>query len=47
LFYILYDDPDKNKECYVDLDISDDNDKDFYCNQLYLAKFDPKYESNI
>lgn len=47
LFYILYDDPDQSKQCYVDLDISDDNDKDFYCNQLFFAKFNPKYENNL
>ena len=47
LFYILYNDPDENKTCYVDLDISDSTDKDFYCNQMYLAKFDPQFENLI
>lgn len=45
-FYILFDDS-KNKECYVDLDISDWSEKDFYCNQVFFTKFDPKYESTI
>ncbi|HRX64256.1 MAG TPA: hypothetical protein P5060_04080, partial [Candidatus Absconditabacterales bacterium] len=47
LFYLMYNDPDQNKECYVDLDISDQNEKDFYCNELFFTKFDPKYESNV
>lgn len=46
-FYILFDDPKEEKVCYVDLDISDDNEKDFYCNQVFFTKFDPKYESTI
>lgn len=47
LFYILYNDPEWNKQCYVDLDISDWKEKDFYCNQIYLAEFDPKYENLV
>lgn len=47
LFYILYENPENDKECYVDLDISDNTEKDFYCNQLFFTKFDPKYESNV
>ncbi len=46
-FYVLFDDQDSKKECYVDLDISDWEDKDFYCNQVFFKKFDPKYESTI
>jgi hypothetical protein len=47
LFYILYNDPEGDKTCYVDLDISDEKDKDFYCNQLYFAEFDPQFENLI
>ncbi len=47
LFYVMYDNPDQDKECYVDLDISDENEKDFYCNAPFFTKFDPRYESNI
>jgi hypothetical protein len=47
LFYVLYNNPENEKECYVDLDISDNNEKDFYCNTPFFTKFDPKYESNI
>ena len=43
----MYDNPDQEKECYVDLDISDENEKDFYCNVPFFTKFDPRYESNI
>jgi hypothetical protein len=43
----MFDDQDGKKECYVDLDISDDKAKDFYCNQVFFTKFDPKYESII
>ncbi|HPC34694.1 MAG TPA: hypothetical protein PLP73_03440, partial [Candidatus Absconditabacterales bacterium] len=46
-FYVLFDDQESKKECYVDLDISDGEDKDFYCNQVFFKKFDPKYESTI
>jgi len=46
-FYLLFDDQDGKKDCYVDLDISDWEDKDFYCNQVFFKKFDPKYESTI
>jgi hypothetical protein len=46
-FYVLFDDPEENKECYIDLDISDENEKDFYCNQAFLQKFDPKYENTV
>jgi len=53
LMYIKYDDSRGN--CYVDTDIAfdsnndgtKDNDKDFLCNELYLAKYEPKYESVI
>jgi hypothetical protein len=44
---VLYNNPENEKECYVDLDISNDNEKDFYCNTPFFTKFDPKYESNI
>ena len=47
LFYVLYNNPENEKQCYVDLDISDDNEKDFYCNTPFFTKFDPRYESNI
>jgi hypothetical protein len=51
LFYIKYD--FSRGTCYVDTDLSvdsdgdaiKDNDKDFSCNQLYLQKYEPKYES--
>ena len=46
-FYLLFDDQDGKKECYVDLDISDWEDKDFYCNHVFFQKFDPRYESII
>ena len=53
LFYIKYDDSRGN--CYVDTDIAfdsngdgvKDNDKDFLCNELYLKKYEPKYESVV
>lgn len=53
LFYIAYD--DSKWTCYVDADIAfdsnsdatKDNDKDFLCNELYLKKYEPKYESVI
>ncbi|MEI6774237.1 MAG: hypothetical protein WCL18_05620 [bacterium] len=51
LFYIKYD--DSRGSCYVDTDIAfdsnndgvKDNDKDFLCNDLYLKKYEPRYES--
>jgi hypothetical protein len=51
LFYIKYD--FSRGTCYVDTDLSmdsdadgvKDNDKDFACNQLYLKKYEPKYQS--
>lgn len=46
-FYVLFDNPEDQKECYIDLDISDDNEKDFFCNQVFFKKFDPRYESTI
>ncbi len=53
LYYIKYD--NSRGQCYVDTDLgvdSDgdgvkDNDKDFYCNQLYLQKYEPKYQSAL
>lgn len=54
LFYIKYD--DSRGTCYVDTDIAadgtdndgvKDNDKDFFCNALYLKTYEPKYESVI
>lgn len=46
LFYILFDNKwDENRRCYVDLDISDDKEKDFYCNEMYFAEFDPSFEN--
>jgi len=54
LFYIHYD--MSEWMCYVDTDISSDgedndgikdNDKDFLCNELYLKKYVPKYESVV
>lgn len=53
LFYIQYD--DAKWTCYVDTDIAHDsdgdgikdNDKDFLCNELYLKKYEPKYESVV
>ncbi|MEI6672836.1 MAG: hypothetical protein WCL02_05955 [bacterium] len=54
LFYIKYD--DSRGTCYVDTDVAadstdndgiKDNDKDFFCNALYLKTYEPKYESVI
>lgn len=53
LFYIKYD--DSKWTCYVDTDIAFDsdsdtvkeNDKDFLCNEVFLKKYEPKYESVI
>lgn len=53
LMYIKYD--DSRGTCYVDTDIAfdtnddtiKDNDKDFLCNELYLKKYEPKYESVV
>jgi hypothetical protein len=51
--YIAYD--DSRGTCYVDTDIAfdsngdgvKDNDKDFLCNELYLKKYEPRYESVV
>ncbi len=53
LLYIQYN--DSRWTCYVDTDIAfdsdgdstKDNDKDFLCNELYLKKYEPKYESVV
>ena len=34
-------------KCYVDLDITDDIEKDFSCNEPYLAKYTPQYSNKI
>jgi len=48
LFYVLYDNKwDEERQCFVDLDLSDNNQKDFYCNEMYFAEFDPSFESII
>lgn len=48
LFYVLFDNKwDENRQCYVDLDISDDRQKDFYCNEMYFAEFDPSFENMV
>ena len=45
LFYVL------NEKitwtCYVDLDITDDTEKDFNCNEIHLEKYTPQYTSKI
>ncbi len=51
LFYIVY--PSKKGPCYVDVDVSVDSDgdwsadgdNDFSCNELYLHRYEPKYQS--
>ena len=45
LFYVLNEKLDW--KCYVDLDITDDIEKDFDCNQTYLKKYTPQYTSKI
>ena len=46
LFYILYNDFwNEDRQCFVDLDITDWNTKDFYCDEMYFAEFDPSYEN--
>ena len=53
LYYIKYD--ISKWTCYVDTDIAfdsdqdgnKDNDKDFLCNEPYLKKYEPKYESVV
>ncbi len=45
LFYVLNDKDIKN--CYVDLDITDEIEKDFSCNEAYLASYTPQYTSKI
>ncbi|MEI7919224.1 MAG: hypothetical protein WCH65_03315 [bacterium] len=53
LFYIKYD--NSRAVCYVDTDVAfdsdqdgtKDNDKDFLCNEPYLKKYEPKYESVV
>ncbi|NOZ44942.1 MAG: hypothetical protein GXP45_07535 [bacterium] len=55
LYNILYDDGKGTRDCYVDTDItvdsdgdgSPDQDKDFMCNQLYLQKYTPQYDSVV
>ncbi len=50
---LLYTKYDQWGSCFIDTDISMDadndgdktNDRDIQCNQLYLQKYDPKYES--
>lgn len=45
LFYVLN---EKTKgKCYVDLDITDDIEEDFSCNEMYLKKYDPQYNSKV
>jgi len=45
LFYVL--DEKGMDNCYVDVDISDDNEKDFSCNQAFLQKYVPQYSSKV
>ena len=45
LFYVLNENDVKN--CYVDADISDDNDKDFACNEAFLKEYTPQYSSKV
>lgn len=43
LYYVLN---EKNDwDCYVDLDITDDIERDFSCNETYLKKYSPKYKN--
>ena len=45
LFYVLNEKIEW--DCYVDLDITDDVDYDFRCNEPYLKKYTPQYSSKI
>ena len=45
LFYVL--DEKGMKNCYVDLDISDEQEKDFSCNEIFLKEYTPQYSSKI
>lgn len=53
LFYIKHD--EKLWPCYVDINVNEDSDwnwnpmddADFQCNQLYLQKYDPQYDSLV
>ena len=35
------------KNCYVDTDLSDDEDKDFACNEIFLKEYTPQYSSKL
>lgn len=43
LYYIKYD-AQWEKDCYIDLDVTDTIEKDFYCNQLYFKVYDAKFK---
>ena len=53
LYYIKY--PNLRGQCYVDVDTKvdsntdgvSDNDNNFLCNQLFLYRYEPKYESTL
>ena len=45
LFYLL--DEKGMKNCYVDTDLSDDEDKDFACNEIFLKEYTPQYSSKL
>jgi len=45
LFYVLNE--KMEWDCYVDLDITDDIERDFACNEVYFKKYTPQYRSQI
>lgn len=45
LFYV--DTKNKDMECYVDTDITDDIEKDFDCNTVYLYKYTPSFTDKV
>ena len=45
LFYVLNE--KMEWDCYVDLDITDDVERDFACNETYFKKYTPQYRSQI
>ena len=45
LFYVLNE--KISWTCYVDLDITDDVEKDFSCNEIFLKEYTPQYSSKV
>ena len=45
LFYVLNE--KISWTCYVDLDITDDSEKDFSCNEIFLKEYTPQYSSKV